>query len=108
MKNTTKGPWRWGDWSATFGTIERDRRSLEYHPGHPGEPDAIIRRDLDGARRVLYLESRDEISGADAELIRRAPELRDALAKMLRDFGGNMDSARFQEMRALVDDPVED
>lgn len=110
MKNTTPGPWRWGDWSATFGCKEDDanRRTLEYNPTHPGEPNAVIRTQRDGARLVLQLDSPDEISIWDAELIRRAPELRDALAEMLRDFGGNMDSERYRELRALVGEPIDE
>jgi hypothetical protein len=110
MNEPTRGPWRWGDWGATFGTGEwgPNRRTLEYNPTHPGEPNAVIRRHNDGAREVLRLESRDEISDADAELIRRAPELRDALLEMLRDFGGNMDRDRFRELRALAGKPVDE
>jgi len=108
MKNTTPGPWRWGDWSATFGTREQHRDSLEYSPTHKDDPTPVIRTPSDTITRVLKVEDRDEMSDDDAELIRRAPELRDALAEMLRDFGGNMDSARFRELRALVGDPVEE
>jgi hypothetical protein len=110
MKDTTPGPWRWGDWSAHFGDLEdpRKRRTLERNAAHPGEIADVVRTERDGALWVARIESREEIKDGDAELIRHAPELRDALAEMLRDFGGSMDSARFRELRALVGDPVED
>lgn len=108
----TPGPWRWGDWSAYFGTVEceRSRSRLEYNPTHPGEPGAVVRYRGDAPQCVLQLDmdSNEEISDADRELVRRAPELRDALLEMLRDFGGNMDSGRYRELRALAFSPVDD
>jgi hypothetical protein len=50
----TPGPWRWGDWSATFGTLEQDPYVLERAPGLGPFP-ALRHRDND-AEQVLYTE----------------------------------------------------
>jgi len=60
----TPGPWRWGDWSATFGTHEKFRRTLESAPRK--EPFPAIARRGEGAVRVLpHLEDPIEYATDD-------------------------------------------
>ena len=53
-QKATPGPWRWGDWSATFGTPEMERNALEHSPGHGPFPNPE-RRDIE-AIGVLRLQ----------------------------------------------------
>lgn len=62
----------------------------------------MVRTRRDGAKRVLSLESRDEISEDDAELIRKAPELSAALHELLDMFGGNILSTDYVRLRKLA------
>ena len=60
----TPGPWRWGDWSTTFGTREEFRRTLECAPSRGPFP-AIARRE-DAADQVLpSLEDPIEYAASD-------------------------------------------
>lgn len=52
-KAAVPGPWRWADWSATFGTREQERNALEHSP-EQGPFPAVARRELE-ATLVLHL-----------------------------------------------------
>jgi hypothetical protein len=103
MKHT-RGPWRWADQSATFGTMEDPKRmrTLEHNPTHPGSLIPVVRNRNDGPRVVLRLESRDEIREEDAELIRRAPELAAALHEMLDMFHDDLEPWKCLQLRELA------
>ena len=58
-KKAVPGPWRWADWSATFGTLEQERNTLEHSPGSRPFP-AVAERDRE-TTRVLRLEDPLEI-----------------------------------------------
>lgn len=104
MSRFTPSPWRWGDWDTFYGMAEQpDRRNtLEHHEGHPGEQREIVRVREHDCQFVV----RDvgEIREGDRELIRRAPELCEALVDLLNEFGGNMDLGRLVRLRALAFD----
>lgn len=78
-------------------------RTLEHNP-KARTSNAVIRHRDDDVRSVLVLEDPD-IDDDDKELIRAAPELREALAEMLSMFGGNMDRADYDRMKLLVEGP---
>ena len=59
-KAATPGPWRWGDWTAHFGTPEEYRDTLEHSPEHGPFP-AIVRREAESTR-VLSLQEPLEIT----------------------------------------------
>lgn len=103
MKHTI-GPWRWADWSADYGRVENGdiRRVLEYNPRHPGVLTPVMRCRDDDPLQILKIEDPEDINPDDAELIRRAPELAEALHEMLDMFGGNMDQADYDRFRMLA------
>lgn len=60
----TPGPWRWGDWSTTFGTREEFRRTLESSSNKEPFP-AIAQRGDDTARVLPSLEDPIEYATDD-------------------------------------------
>lgn len=56
----TPGPWRWGDWSATFGTPELERGTLERSPEHGPFPAPVRLRGVE-SDAVLRLQDSLEI-----------------------------------------------
>jgi hypothetical protein len=98
----TKGPWRWGDWSADFGKLELDRRTtLEHNATHPDARGPVFRKHDDVCYGVLRLEEEVE-NPADAELIRRAPELHAALVELLDRFGDQLSENDLDRLTKLV------
>lgn len=53
------GPWRWGDWSTLFGTLEDPAcmRDLESNLTHAG-PEPYVRQRGDVCERVLHVDDR--------------------------------------------------
>lgn len=83
-KAATPGPWRWGDWSANFGTLEKERHVLEHAPSYGAFP-VVRQRDIDGgAIEVLRLEDSLEI-GDDAAEANGAHIARHDPARVLAD-----------------------
>ena len=58
----TPGPWRWGDWSTTFGTVEQRRRTLEHAPERGPFP-AVATRDSSSRQVLPSLEDSLEMAG---------------------------------------------
>jgi hypothetical protein len=85
-KAAVPGPWRWGDWSARFGTPEQERNTLEYSPDHGPFPAPARLRDEE-SRPVLRLEDSlecdpdQEACAAHIVLNDPASVLRDVTAK---------------------------
>ena len=83
-KAATPGPWRWGDWSANFGTLEQERHVLEHAPSYGAFP-VVRQRDIDGgAIEVLRLEDSLEI-GDDAAEANGAHIVRNDPARVLAE-----------------------
>lgn len=115
----TPGPWRWGDWSSNFGTLEQERNTLERAPGY-GEFPVIRQRD-DEADEVLRLLDPLEIAGDDypanaAHIARHDPArvLREVAAKraIVEDYllvvanGAIEDATQPDEVRAAARDLI--
>jgi hypothetical protein len=102
MKQYTPGPWRWADRDTFFGEWESPscRLDLEFNVAHPGESGIVLRARIEHTIPILTIE--DPIKAADAELIRRAPELAEALHEMLDMFGGNMAGEDYRVFRELA------
>lgn len=58
----TPGPWRWGDWTPTFGTPERERQRLERAPSLGPFP-AIRERDENVTGVLPSLEEPIDLDG---------------------------------------------
>jgi hypothetical protein len=73
----TPPPWRWGDWSVTFGKPEQQRWHLERSPDHGAFPAPARRRDVDADEILPGLEDPIEYYPeleANAEFIAHAPD----------------------------------
>jgi hypothetical protein len=82
-RNATPGPWRWGDWRATFGLMESDfRLTLEHNTTHGATTERVPRNRGDGCTRVLSVE--EEIEPGDALAISRMRNRNPQVASMLR------------------------
>jgi hypothetical protein len=82
----TPGPWRWGDWSATFGTPEHAEHMLvlERNASHQGaEPYVVGRRD--GRLEVLRLEEPPDRRANAAHIAANSPDVTLALVARIRD-----------------------
>jgi hypothetical protein len=55
-KAAVPGPWRWGDWSATFGTPEVERGTLEHSP-EQGPFPGLVRREIKTTRVLSLMDS---------------------------------------------------
>lgn len=105
----TPGPWRWADWSAEFGTREvEDRKAyLEHNPRHGRDPGCVVReREEPRCVKVMsigenYVEHAIE-NPEDRRLIAAVPELAQAIHDLLDDYGGNMEVAEYERLRALA------
>lgn len=94
----TPGPWRWGDWSATFGTLEEEPYVLERAPMFG--PFPAIRHAEDQAVAVLRTEMADEESAANRAYIAR----HDATRALDEIAAKRMHIARWTHVNALLDD----
>ena len=110
ITQTTRGPWRWGDWSTNYGTMENaeNLRCLEHLPGAGTEPQ-IREKDEPTSDIVVRLNQPTiTYNSHDIELIRRAPELATALAAMLVMFGNDMEHAEYRRLSELAGLEVEE
>ena len=85
----TPGPWRWGDWSATFGTPELERDTLERSPEHGPFPAPVRLRGVesDAVLRLqdsLEIDPDQEASALHIALHDPARVLREVAAKRRR------------------------
>lgn len=82
----TPGPWRWGDWDATFGTAELPERMLvlEFNPTRRADQAPCVRLRGDGARMVLRLEEPVQFESNAAYIAAANPATVLALVKELR------------------------
>lgn len=76
----TPGPWRFGDWSATYGTVEQARTVIERSPDH-GRFPAVRRGDVE-ADLVLQLE---DLEYDEAQQLNAAHILRQHPTRVLAD-----------------------
>lgn len=101
----TPGPWRWSDWSATFGTIEsKERRNtLTGDDDRPTAPQ-IAKRTGSG-RFILHVD--DPIDHHDAAFIAAAPALLRSLLSHVAKLEAQLATAatlaleRYQECEEL-------
>jgi hypothetical protein len=85
LAKATQGPWRWGDWSAHFGTVESDEHmlTLERNPTRGADPTPYKCTRADGRHQVLSVEASDSFGSNgdnDKAFIAAAPS---ALAEAL-------------------------
>lgn len=71
-QRATKGPWRKGDWSADFGTIEQSPTCIEHAPGMFQYPTMRTRDDV--SECVLPLEDGDEYEANLDFIIAHGPD----------------------------------